>query len=151
MLLWFSLTGDIYLHRKLFSNHIKQIGQHLPVCKPVIDCPYIGDGSNRTRRICKIFTHKHSILIPTDLKLDLRVQAQTWHSKWPSLTFCCQFNSKLMKNWLLQVRQIPNMYGKVSMEYLCTNLITLCTYVHHKNNVCGKEYANELWPSDQSN
>ena len=56
-----------------------------------------------------------------------------------------------MKNWLLQVRQIPNIYDKVSMEYLCTNLITLCTYVHHKNNVCGMEYANELWPSNQSN
>ena len=91
------------------------------------------------------------ILIPVDLKLDLRAQARTWHSKWPSLTSCYQFNSKLMKNWLLQVRQIPNIYDKVSMEYLCSNLITLCTYVHHKNNVCGKEYANDLWPSNQSN
>ena len=68
------------------------------------DCPYIPDHSNRTRQIYKIFTHKYSVLITTDLKLDSRVWAQTSCSKWPSLTSCYQFNSKLMKNWLLQVR-----------------------------------------------
>ena len=70
-----------------------------PQCPAVMrDCPYIPDCLNHTRWIYKMFTHKYSVLITMDLKLDLRVLAQTSHSKWPSLISSYQFNSKLMKN-----------------------------------------------------
>ena len=85
----------IYTREKIFEKK----GVTCTVSSTVMrDCPYIPDHSNHTRWIYKMFTHKYSILIMMDLKLDLRVLAQTSHSKWPSLISCYQFNSKLMKN-----------------------------------------------------